>query len=145
MDDEAQRQLREFFAETIPFNRYLGMTLESIADGKARVRLPYKPELVGDPMRPALHGGVISTLLDTTGGAALWSALSMGDRISTVDLRVDYLRPGRLDELLAEGVVRRVGNRMGVVAIRCFHPSSEDDSVAEAMAVYNIRREVDAR
>ena len=138
-------QIREFFSQHIPFNHYLGLELDTLGDGVAQVRLPFKPQFVGDPLRPALHGGVIATLLDTAGGAALWTTLALADRISTVDIRVDYLRPGRLEALIAEARVRRAGNRMGVVSIKTWHPGTEDEIIAEAMAVYNIRREIDAR
>ncbi len=144
-DDEMNAQIRAFFNEAIPFNRFLGMELLDLGSGVARMRLPFRPELVGDPFRPALHGGVIATLLDATGGAAVWSTLGLSDRVSTIDIRVDYLRPARLEDLVAEGVVRRVGNRVGVASIRAFHPSLPDETVAEAMGVFSVRREADAR
>lgn len=87
----------------------------------------------------------LQPLLDATGGAALWSALTMNDRVSTVDIRVDYLRPARLEDLVAVGTVRRVGNRVGVAAIHAFNASQPDENVAEAMGVFSIRRESDAR
>lgn len=143
LDPAMRGAIERFFEEEIPFNRYLGLRLVSLERGMARVLLPFKPELVGDPMRPALHGGVIASALDTVGGAAVFSELSVGDRVSTVDIRVDYLRPGRLEDLYAEATIKRVGNRMGVTAIRAFHESDPEHSVAEAMAVYNIRRAQD--
>ncbi|MBI5517270.1 MAG: hotdog fold thioesterase [Deltaproteobacteria bacterium] len=140
MDENTLANVHILFAQTIPFNRFLGMEVDHLETGLARLRLPFRPELIGDPMRPALHGGVISALLDTTGGLAVWSRLTLQDRISTVDLRVDYLLPGRAELLLAEARVRRLGNHLGVAALRAWHPDQPDESVAEGMAVYNIRR-----
>lgn len=145
MDATEQELVRQFFEEHIPFNRFLGLRVTSLGAEGGVISMPFRAELVGDPFRPALHGGVIATLLDVTGGLALWSRLAMTDRVSTVDIRVDYLRPGRLEDLHAEGKVRRIGNRMGVVAVRAYHPSTSGESVAEAMAVYNIRRDVGER
>ncbi len=145
MDDDSVARIKEFFARGIPFNRFLAMELMVIGEGTAQMRLPFREELVGDPFRPALHGGVIATLLDATGGAAVWSMLNLADRVSTIDIRVDYLRPGRLEELYAVGTVRRVGGRVGVASIRAFHPSQPDETVAEAMGVFNVRREADPR
>ena len=145
MDDDSVTRIKEFFAQGIPFNRFLGMELTEISGGTAQMRLPFREEFVGDPFRPALHGGVIATLLDATGGAAVWSMLSLSDRVSTIDIRVDYLRPGRLEALHAVGSVRRVGGRVGVASIRAFHPSRPDETVAEAMGVFNVRREADPR
>lgn len=144
-DAETIALVKAFFAQQIPFNNLLGMEVDELASGFARVRIPFRAEFVGDPFRPALHGGVLSALLDATGGAAVWSGLSMTDRVSTIDLRVDYLRPGRLEPVVAEGRVRRVGNRVGVVHVVAFHPTTPDEHIAEAMAVYSIRREGDAR
>jgi len=132
--------LRRFMTESIPFNRYLGITVTAAEVGFVRLEIPFRPEFVGDPVRPALHGGIISTLIDTCGGAAVWSALSPQDRVSTVDLRVDYLRPGEMAALIAEGTVVRLGNRVGVVDIRVFHPGREDHPIATGKGVYNIRR-----
>ena len=143
LDPAVRGSIERFFAEEIPFNRYLGLRLIFLEKGVARLLLPFRPELVGDPFRPALHGGVIAAALDTAGGAAVFSELALGDRVSTVDIRVDFLRPGRLEDLYAEATIKRVGNRMGVTAIRAYHASDPGQSVAEAMGVYNIRREQD--
>jgi uncharacterized protein (TIGR00369 family) len=139
-DPEALQQLQRFFAEGIPFNRFLGIQLAAVSPGFARLELPFRPELIGDPFRPALHGGVISTLCDTCGGAAAFTVVRLGDKVSTVDLRVDYLRPGREELLVAEGRVVRAGNRVCVVNLSAFHPGHELEPVAEAKGVYNISR-----
>ena len=95
--------LKFLFERIIPFNQFLGMTLEHIEEGMVELRLPFRPEFIGNPELPALHGGVVSTLLDTTGGACVWSRVSVTDRVSTVDLRVDYLRPGRAEDIVDPG------------------------------------------
>ena len=77
------------------------------------ITLPVREDFVGDPRRPALHGGVVSALVDTTGGAAAWAALGPGESVSTVDLRVDFLEPARLaGPLRAEARLLRKGNRV---------------------------------
>lgn len=133
-------ELRELMLARIPFNRVLGIQILELEPGRALLAVPFRPELVGDPVRPALHGGVISALADTCGGCAVWSTIGEGDRVSTVDLRVDYLRPGRLEDLHALGEVQRVGNRVGVAKISLFHPSRPDELVGEAKGVYSVKR-----
>jgi len=124
--------------EHSPFNRLLGIRGERVEPGHAVLVLPVRPEFVGDPRRPALHGGVVSALADTAGGAAAWSALSPGESVSTVDLRVDYLEPaGLAGPLRAEAVLLRKGNRVCHVRVRV---TQEGTLVAEASAVYNIHR-----
>ena len=137
------RELRTFLEQVIPFNRHLGIRIAHLEDGVARLELPFRDELIGDPFRPALHGGVISTLADTAGGFAVWTRIQLEDRVSTIDLRVDYLAPGAPELLIAEAVVVRVGNRVAVVDVRCFQPSDPGRVVATAKGVYNVKRKDD--
>ncbi len=123
----------------VPFQKFLGMQLTVVNDGFARLEIPFRAELIGDPWRPALHGGVISSLVDSAGGAALWSCLEdERNRISTIDLRVDYLRPGKSDTLVAEAQVVRKGRSVGVVDVKVFNAGSPDEMVATGKAVFNI-------
>jgi len=132
--------VRQFIQEHVPFNKYLGMELARLDDGFCRIEMETKPEFIGDPLRPALHGGVLSTLCDATGGAAVWTKVEPMDRISTIDLRVDYLAPGRLARLVAEAQVMRVGNHVGVVDVRVFHADEPDRTIAVARAVFSVKR-----
>ena len=132
--------LRGIMEQMIPFNRLLGIELTEVRPGFARLEIAYRDDLIGDPVRPALHGGVISSLIDTCGGAACWTEIDGADRLSTVDLRVDYLRPGRKARLVAEGRVIRMGNHVGVADIAVFHADAPADLVACGKGVYNIRR-----
>ena len=136
MDPEA---LRELVEKWIPFNAFLGMKVAELRNGYACIELPFRDDFIGDPIRRALHGGVLSTLADTAGGIAVWSQLAHGNsRVSTIDLRVDYLRPGKPELIAVEATVVRQGNRVGVSDMRLFHPSSREETVATGKGVYNI-------
>ena len=122
----------------VPFNRLLGLRGESVGRGKAVLTLPVREDLLGDVRRPALHGGVLSSLIDTVGGLAAWSALSEEESVSTVDLRVDYLEPAGLGApLRAEAELMRKGNRVCHVRVSVWQ---DGRLVAEGRAVYNIHR-----
>jgi len=136
-------ELRRIMEERIPFNRVLGIRVAELAPGFARLEIPYREELIGDQQRPALHGGVISALVDTCAGTACWTEIEAGDRVSTVDLRVDYLRPGRRETLVAEARVIRMGNRVAVADVTVFHPDAPGELVASGKAVYNVARRQD--
>lgn len=132
--------LKQVTEEMIPFNKFLGMCVEDAAHGRVRLAIPFRPELIGDPTKQALHGGVLSTLADAAGGIAVWSSLeNPWSLVSTIDLRVDYLRPGRPERLVAEGLVIRTGNRVGVADVRLFHPSHEAETIATGKGVYAIK------
>ncbi len=140
MDKDHRDQVLTFFRDAIPFNRFLGIEMTRVEAGLVQLTLEFRPEFIGNPLLPALHGGVISSLLDTAGGAAVWSQAEPTDRVSTVDLRVDYLRPGRPETVVGRGKVVRLGNRVGVAELRAWHPGREDKPIAAGMGAYNVAR-----
>jgi len=75
-----------------PHCAYLGMELVEAGPRYATIRLPYKEELVGDPQRGVVFGGVITTLIDHTAGLSVFCSLEKMRAIATLDLRIDYLR-----------------------------------------------------
>ena len=137
-EEEAHLDVLRLMWEQAPFNRLLGLKGESLEPGHAVITLPVREDFVGDPRRPALHGGVVSALIDTAGGAAAWAALGPGESVSTVDLRVDFLEPARLaGPLRAEATLLRKGNRVCHVRTSV---TQDGVLVAEGSAVYNIHR-----
>jgi uncharacterized protein (TIGR00369 family) len=116
--DEAA--LRTLFEELIPFNKHLGLKLESFSLTPARVssRLELRPEHIGNALRGMPHGGLLSALIDATAGAA--AAVAVGDPeripgVATIDMRVDYLKPAAGQQLLTRSIVMRPGSRVVVV------------------------------
>ncbi len=146
--------VRQFMEESVAFNRFLGFRLVHLAPGEATMSMPFFDHLVGDPVRPALHGGTISSLIDTAAGAAAFTCIEPGDKLSTLDLRVDYLRPAALVETLAEARVVRAGGRVSVARVQVFQQATAGNEsreaaegevdgrrlVAEGVAVYAVRR-----
>jgi len=133
-------KLTELIEAGIPFNQVLGITVDELREGYVRLRVPFRPELLGDTRRPALHGGVISSLVDVCGGFAVWTCCRLEDRIATIDLGVDYLRPAGAKDLFAEATVRLLGNRVGNAHVVLWSAGAPDRHVAVGRCVYNIRR-----
>lgn len=132
------KDILRIMEEMVPFNRHLGIRGGNARVGWAKLRLPVRPEHVGDPRRPALHGGVLSALIDTAGGVAAWTALPAGETVSTVDIRIDYLEPAHPSgTLVAEAQLVRKGNRVCHVRISLTQGRL---LIAEGRAVYNIHR-----
>jgi uncharacterized protein (TIGR00369 family) len=88
-----QGLIAKLFASMSPHVRRLGFQVISIKGGVCVARVPYSDDLIGDPIRKVVHGGVVTSLLDTTGGAAVLSAVGKPLPLATLDLRIDYLRP----------------------------------------------------
>ncbi len=89
--------LRDF----VPHNAALGITLiaASFTPAVVTVKMPWSPQLVGNPETEVLHGGAITTLLDACCGASVFLKLKEPSAIATLDLRVDFLgrAPARHD------------------------------------------------
>lgn len=134
-----EHEVRLLMEELIPFNRFLGMKVGVVDDSGVRLVLPFRDEFVGDPVRRALHGGLLSTLIDTAGGLAAFLGLEKSQRVSTVDLVVDYLRPGPPEDIEACARVVRRGNRVCISTVEV-RPASGGEPFAQGRGVYNITR-----
>ena len=147
--DEILEIIHDLIIEKIPFNKVLGLTVESLNLDHASVRLPMRQELVGNFIRGSLHGGVISSTLDFMGGlVAFLSVLKtmqgqsvqvMAERfakIGTIDMRIDYLRPGLGDYFIATGYVLRTGNKVAVTRMELHN--NERQLIAVGTGAYTV-------
>lgn len=92
--------MRQLVRTSIPHVAALGVDLAAIEPGKMTLKLDYQPRLVGNPETGVLHGGVITVLLDTVSGLAIYTLLDEFAPIATLDLRIDYLKPATAGETL---------------------------------------------
>src|SRR5689334_18716592 len=95
----------------IPYCRHLGIT--GVREGKQlKLTMPFAPHLVGNPMLPALHGGVIGSLLETAAIAQVMLDLGPVARAKPVDITIDYLRSGRAETSYARARIAKQGRRV---------------------------------
>jgi uncharacterized protein (TIGR00369 family) len=141
--------LADLFERRITFNQLLGLVVESAAAQAPRLRFSMRPELIGSALHGRLHGGVISATLDAMGGFALMAAigekhadentaqvLHRFGRVSTIDLRVDYLHPGVGAHFTASADVTRLGGRIGSTQMRLVN--DQGTLIATGSAAYVI-------
>lgn len=97
--------------QAIPYCRHLGITV-GIEDGALILTMPFAAHLVGNPMLPALHGGVIGSLLETAAIAQVMFEAGGTTLPKPVDITVDYLRAGRGVTSYARARINRQGRRV---------------------------------
>ncbi|HKK99065.1 MAG TPA: thioesterase family protein [Desulfotignum sp.] len=129
MKNAALEQIRSYYLELLPFNKVLGIAIDLLDydTGNAQVGFPMKPELIGNSAAGILHGGVTAAVLDLTGGlSALISCARYHEKAplaqlnkrltasATIDMRVDYLRPGKGDAFVCTSRIVRAGSRIVV-------------------------------
>ncbi|SLN69969.1 PaaI family thioesterase [Roseisalinus antarcticus] len=137
--DRARRIARAFI-EAIPHGRALGMSVVDIGEGRAVIEMPYDTRLIGDPETGIIHGGAVSALMDTCGGAAVMAHPSGPVATATLDLRIDYMRgatPGA--PILAEALCYHVTRTVAFVRAEA-RQAGEDGLVAAASGAFTLER-----
>jgi uncharacterized protein (TIGR00369 family) len=139
-----QALMHKVMEEHIAFNKLLGLKVESFDAEAPKLRFDMRPELVGNPARQILHGGVISATLDVAGGFAIMLSLAAEmtgiptafPNMGTIDLRVDYLRPGRGKHFIATARIVRKGSRIAVTHMELHN--DEGELIATGGAAYVV-------
>ncbi len=125
--NDMQRVISVLFSERIPYNKLLGLRIGSLDPAQPTVEIDMRDDLVGNFIHKTLHGGVTAAVLDVTGGLVAFlnlmeklDELSREEKIArfaklgTIDLRIDYLRPGRGVRFVSTGYILRTGNKVAV-------------------------------
>ena len=105
--------------ETIPYARFLGLRTEMEGD-VLTVIMPFADHLIGNPMLPALHGGVVGAVMEIAAVAQLRVAHPDAPQAKTIDITIDYLRSGRPIDTYARAVVRKAGRRIANVQVEAW-------------------------
>jgi uncharacterized protein (TIGR00369 family) len=133
------------FAANVPHNAALGLEFVAAAKDGVEVRLPWSPELVGNPDTGVLHGGAVTSLVDATCGAAVFLAIVPPRPIATLDLRIDHLRQAepRVD-LWCRATCERITTHIAFVRAVA-HQGDPANPVAMVAATFMIFREGQSR
>lgn len=144
-----RQALAHVFQERIPFCKTLGLQF-SIANNRAEVRFAKQDFMLGNTKLKVLHGGVTAAVLDSIAGIAILcrmaelhpkadvaEQLREFGRISTIDLRVDYLEPANGDAFVATAEVLRLGRRVANVQMRMTDAAGH--CVATGTAAFALR------
>jgi len=148
-EQNLKSSIMELFEERITFNGFLGFKIESLDQGSVGIKFPMRPELVGHYLHGRLHGGVISSVLDATGGLAVMCEIAQYHAheptleimsrfrfLGTVDLRIDYLRQGIGDNFFATAEVVRLGKRIAATSMQL--KNNEGSLIATGNGTYIV-------
>ncbi|MBS0440431.1 MAG: thioesterase family protein [Proteobacteria bacterium] len=141
--------LKEIFEQRVVFNRVLGLRIDSVAGDGVSGHIEMREELIGHYGHRRLHGGVISAGLDAMGGLAVMAAIGARHmdepplqrlqrfiKLGTIDLRIDYLRPGIGERFELRAEVLRLGSR--VASTRMAFSGADGKLLASGAAAYIV-------
>ena len=133
------------YAEKMPFNKFLGIEIVSIDFDEIVLQFPLKPELIGNYDKQILHGGVISAVIDLAGGVAVqfaalrnmegYNLVKIQERfstMSTIDMRIDFLRPGKGENFFVKTQVVRAGNKVSVARSSFYDENDKELAIGTA-------------
>jgi uncharacterized protein (TIGR00369 family) len=122
MSDPAEQL--EAFLQRVPYVRFLGMRAELSGDEMTAI-LPAAPHLVGNTFLQALHGGVIGAFLEMTALTQLSVSQGSTKVHKTIDVTIEYLRPGRAMTTYARADLRKVGRRVANVHVEAWQEARD--------------------
>lgn len=147
--NDVRKMLKDIFEQQMPFHQLIGLEIPCFENNQIELKIAMKPELVGNIMHGILHGGVTASMLDVAGGMIVFSEVleNMGEltqesvtkrlqNLGTIDLRIDYLRPGRGTEFTATATVIRAGNKVAVARMELHN--EQGDHIAFGTGTYMV-------
>lgn len=143
------QQIADFWTNDMPFNQLLGLKIEHFNCQQSEIRFQWQDKLIGNPIQKILHGGVTASALDLAGGVvAAANIIDQLDDLSpeniqqslrklgTIDLRTDFLRPGRGSEFFATAKIIRSGNKVAVARMELHN--EKNDHIAFGTGTYMV-------
>ncbi len=128
LDDVRWDRIHEAFA-SVPYAKLIGLELGEMKPGEANLHLDIRDELKQN--QGVVHGGAVASLIDTAAAFAVVTRLEPGERVTTTDLTIHYLRPITSGRLTATARIVRGGRRLFVLAVQV----TNDHEVLVATAV----------
>jgi uncharacterized protein (TIGR00369 family) len=138
--EKEEKFIKRTIEELIPIHKFLGVELLELRQGYAKVKVPFREEVIGDFRRRRWHGGIIATIMDSVGGIAGGTYFtSLKDKMVTIDLRIDYLKPAEASTIIVEGEIVRLGKTILVTRMKAYQ-ENDDELISEGKGVYNFIR-----
>lgn len=135
MSQISVEQLNSLAKEQVPIVGQLGLVVESLEDGVARVRCPFRDDF----LRPGgtISGPVMMAMADYAMYAAVLSRIGMVELAVTTNLNINFLRRPRPGDVVAEAKLLKLGQRLAVGEV-AVNIDGDEDLVAHVTATYSI-------
>ena len=117
--------------------KLLGIDVIDADIGQLTLVLPYSEGIIGNPETRVIHGGALTTLMDTACGFAAIAALTEPGICPTLDLRIDYMGPAHPDQdVIGEAEAYRVSNNVVFARGIAYHKGKKDEPIAHCTASF---------
>jgi len=138
MSDTPHLTLLATIFEGIPHCRELGLKIVTLEPRRAVISLEYSERLIGNPQTGVIHGGVVSTVIDTAAGLAAAASVPAETAVATLDLRLDYLKPASPGKaVICEAECYKLTR--SVAFVRAFaHQGDRDNEIAHCVASFML-------
>ena len=147
--EEQLHILADIYENKLPFNQVLGLHIIRLKPDLVKVTFEMTDSLIGNYVQNSLHGGVISSALDAVGGLTATAGMiqkkidlpkeelaQIVAKVGTIDLRVDYLRPGKGVSFTSSATIMRIGNKVAVTRMELH--SDQNRLIAVGTGTYLI-------
>jgi uncharacterized protein (TIGR00369 family) len=131
-------QIQNIIDMGIPHCSDIGVKVDALDEEGVIMSLPYDERFVGNPVNGVLHGGIVTTLIDTASGMCIYVKMQKYVPIATLDLRIDYLKsaePGR--DVLAHAHCYRLSKQIAFVKAIAYHEDPKDP-IANSVSTFML-------
>ena len=134
------------FATFLPHCKALNMRMDLLEPSQATMSMPYDKRLIGDPETGVIHGGAMSALMDTCGGASVFMHPENAGASVTLDLRIDYMRPAKPGErIFAQSHCFHATRTVAFVRVTAWAGDKKDEMVATATGAFSFKHKTKGR
>jgi uncharacterized protein (TIGR00369 family) len=131
--------LKHVIEDEMPANKLLHLKILDMEEGFTKIHIPFRDEFIGDFIQNRWHGGIQASIADTVGGiAAMTTTMAIEEKVSTIDMRIDFLHGSEPKDFYAEAEVIKNGKRIVKVDVKLYHEN--DKVIAIARCVFSVLR-----
>ncbi|MCC3305576.1 PaaI family thioesterase [Sneathiella sp. HT1-7] len=132
-------QIQNILEHGIPHAAEIGLKVHEMNEDGVVFSLPYQERFAGNPVNGVLHGGIITTLIDSAAGMCIYAKIKEYIPLATLDLRIDYLNPATPGEdVFTRATCYKVTKQIAFVRAIAYH-SDPEDPIANSVGTFMLR------